>query len=108
LQILKVDNPKEIKLVIADTFLKRMIGLLGKKSLPKGEAWLFYNCRAVHTLGMRFKIDIIFLDKEGSVLETRRNVGFGQLAIGPKGTYATLECSPGWFNLKNLKFDAQK
>jgi hypothetical protein len=35
-------------------------------------------------------------------------VGFGQLAIGPKGTYATLECSPGWFNLKNLKFDAQK
>lgn len=101
-----MDNPQIIKLVVADTFLKRMIGLLGKKSLPVGEAWLFYNCRAVHTLGMRFKIDIIFLDREGNVLEVRRNVGFGQLAIGPSGTFATLECSTGWLNLKKLKFDA--
>lgn len=97
-----MDNPKEIKLVIADTFLKRMIGLLGKKSLPVGEAWLFYNCRAVHTLGMRFKIDIIFLDKQGNVLEQRKNVGFGQLAIGPTGTYATLECATGWFDTKKV------
>ena len=56
------------KLEIADTFKGRMVGLLNRESLSPQSALLLTNCRSVHTFGMRFSIDIAFLDKDGYIL----------------------------------------
>jgi len=70
------------KLEIADTFKDRMIGLLNRESLSPQSALLLTKCRSVHTFGMRFSIDIAFLDKDGHVLSlVDSRVGFAQLAV---------------------------
>lgn len=55
---------------VADTYLRRLIGLLGKT-----KRWARFGCglwivpsRGVHTIGMLFPIDLIFLGKEGKVI----------------------------------------
>ena len=53
---------------IADTFYKRMKGLLGKSELRAGESLLIKPCMSVHTFFMRFSIDVIFLNKRNQVV----------------------------------------
>src|SRR5438552_17274780 len=48
--------------------LKRMVGLLSRRSLTKGEGLLIDRCYGIHTVGMRFPIDVLFLDKELRVM----------------------------------------
>ena len=55
-------------LSVADTFFKRLKGLLGKKELPHGEGLWIKPCNSVHTFGMKFPIDVVFLDKENRVV----------------------------------------
>ena len=52
----------------ANTVLKRMIGLLNRNCLGAGEGLLIDRCYGIHTFGMRFAIDVLFLDKELRVI----------------------------------------
>lgn len=54
------------------TFLGRAIGLLYRSTLPEGAALLLDPCRSVHTFGMRFRIDVLFLDPQGQVVRVYR------------------------------------
>jgi uncharacterized protein len=55
-------------LAMADTFFTRLKGLLGKNKLPHGEGLWIKPCNSVHTFGMKFPIDVVFLDKENHVV----------------------------------------
>jgi uncharacterized membrane protein (UPF0127 family) len=46
----------------------RLRGLLGRPPPPAGQALWIAPCRQVHTLGMRYPIDVVHLDREGRVL----------------------------------------
>jgi len=61
---------KEIssRLTVADNFFDRLKGLLGRKSLQEGEGLLLRPCKGIHTIGMRFPIDVLFLDRKNCVL----------------------------------------
>jgi thiamine-monophosphate kinase len=50
----------------------RLRGLLGCEPLPEGHALLLERCRAVHTMGMRRAIDVVFVARDGVVLDLRR------------------------------------
>jgi uncharacterized membrane protein (UPF0127 family) len=52
----------------ANSVLKRMVGLLNRKALAQGEGLLLDRCYGIHTIGMRFPIDVLFLDKELRVI----------------------------------------
>jgi uncharacterized protein len=52
----------------ANTVLKRMVGLLNRKALAQGEGLLLDRCYGIHTFGMRFSIDVLFLDKDFRVM----------------------------------------
>ncbi len=54
----------------ANTFLSRLVGLLGRSSLSPGEGLLIQPCSSVHTAFMRFTIDVVYIDKEGRVVKT--------------------------------------
>jgi hypothetical protein len=47
---------------VADTPRSRRIGLLKHDRLEAGEGLWIYPTQAIHTLGMRFPIDVVFLD----------------------------------------------
>ena len=51
-----------------------MRGLAWLDALPEDYALLFRRCRSVHTFGMRFPIDVIFLDRQGTVVRVARGV----------------------------------
>jgi len=56
---------------IADTSSKRRTGLLKHASLPKGQGIWIVPCEAVHTFGMKFAIDVLFLNRKRKVLKVR-------------------------------------
>lgn len=69
------------ELHVADSFAGRLVGLLGKPGLKAGQALLLRNCRSVHSWGMRFSIDVVFLADDGTVAEIHRGVRPWRLVI---------------------------
>lgn len=55
------------RIVIAETNLSRMVGLLGKSGLEVGEGLIIYPSQSIHTVAMRFAIDVIFADRNWRV-----------------------------------------
>lgn len=53
---------------LADTGLGRLRGLLFRPEPRRGEGLLLTPCNAIHTWGMRFSLDVVFLDAAGRVL----------------------------------------
>ena len=75
---------------IADGWLARLLGLMWLKDVPPGTALLLPRCSSVHTFGMRFAIDVLFLDETGRMIAERRGVGPGRIVRCP-GAAAVLE-----------------
>ena len=74
--------------------LSRSVGLLGKKTLPDGEALLIRPCWSIHTWFMRFALDVIFLDRENRVLKVALNMGPWRMAMA-KGAHSVIEMKAG-------------
>lgn len=66
---------------IADTSLKRRTGLLKHTGLAPGEGLWITPCEGVHTFGMKFAIDVVFLNKKKKVLKIRPNMVKRRLAL---------------------------
>ena len=62
------------KLTLADSFIKRMRGLLGRETLDDDSAIVITPCNLIHTFGMKFNIDVVFLDKNRRIVNYRRDV----------------------------------
>ena len=84
-----------IKVTIAVSFLARLIGLLSRSSLADNQALLLLPCGGIHTIGMRFSIDVVFLAADGRVLGFADNVKPNRFRFAPKGTKQVLEVAEG-------------
>ena len=51
---------------IADTFWRRFLGLMGRKSIAPSEALLLSPCSSVHMCFMRFPIDVAYIKRQGN------------------------------------------
>lgn len=65
---------------VAVDFRARLLGLAGLRREAAGAGLLIPRCRSVHTFGMRFALDLVFLDGDGRVLAVRREVPPRRLA----------------------------
>ena len=75
----------------------RLRGLLGRDGLARGEAMAFPRCGAVHTVGMRFPIDVAFLGRDGRPVRLVRAVPPGRLLVwGGFRARTTVEAAAGW------------
>jgi uncharacterized membrane protein (UPF0127 family) len=72
----------------------RLRGLLGRSGLAAGEGMLFPRTGSIHTMFMRFPIDVVFLDGELSVLSVREAVPAWR-TVKQRGAKATLELAAG-------------
>ena len=78
----------------ATTAAARLLGLAFLPSLAEGHALLIPRCRSVHTFGMRFPIDVAFLDGCGRPLRVERGVRARRI-LACRGAFAVLETRAG-------------
>lgn len=57
-----------LSLCITESTFERMRGLLGRAPLGPGEAMVIDACNMVHTFGMHYPIDVVFVDRAGTIL----------------------------------------
>jgi uncharacterized protein len=78
----------------ADTLASRLLGLAWLREIPPGHALLIPDCRSVHTFGMRFAIDIAFLDGAGRAIRIERAVPRRRV-LGCRRAFAVIETPAG-------------
>ena len=79
---------------IADTSSTRRTGLLKHTKLDPGEGLWIAPTEGVHTFGMKFPIDVIFLNKKKKILKVRPNMARGRIAISLRA-HSVLELPAG-------------
>lgn len=88
---------------LADSLFSRMKGLLGRQSLPDGTGLWIRPCNSVHTIGMRFPIDVVFLDKSQRVVIFYENLKPFRLTAVNLGTASVVELPAGKIAAVGLK-----
>jgi hypothetical protein len=83
---------REVRLAVSP--LSRLLGLSGLPAREVGGGLLIPRCRSVHTFGMRFRLDVVFLDSAGAPLEVRGDVGAGRV-LWCRAATAVLEAPVG-------------
>ena len=79
---------------IANTSAKRRTGLLKHASLERGDGLWIAPCEGVHTFGMKFPIDVLFLNKKKQVLKIRPDMGKGRISFNLRA-HSVLELPAG-------------
>jgi uncharacterized protein len=77
----RTGEPIATDVEMADTRAARRKGLLGRDGLEPTAALILLPCFSVHTISMRFPIDVIFLDKAGVVLRVVKHMAPGRMAV---------------------------
>ena len=89
---------------VANTRARRRRGLLGRDRLDPCAALVITPCFVIHTLSMRFAIDVLFLDRDGVVVRIVTNLEPGRIALARRarsvvelaaGALATRDVSVG-------------
>jgi len=86
----------------ANTFFKRLFGLMFKKNISEQEALVFYNAPSIHTFFMRFAIDIIFLDNDMRIIRICEGLKPFRVVFC-KGVFCTIECLSGTVSVNKAK-----
>lgn len=105
-------NGATLEVEVAETFLSRLRGLMGRRRLDAGRGLLLAPCNSIHMLFMRFAIDVVYLDKDFCIKKIARNV---PTWIGMSfcfGAWAALEMASGEADRLKLavgqKFEREK
>jgi uncharacterized protein len=91
------------KIKIAEGFFSRLFGLIFKKVLSNSEGLLFENCNSIHTLGMRYCIDVVFLNKSNEVIAIFYSLKPFRFTPFIKNASKVLEFKSGFITGTNLQ-----
>jgi len=91
----------------ARTFWSRGKGLLGRESLPEGQALWIHHCNSIHTCFMKFAIDCVFVDKNLKVKALYSEVKPWRLILPVWGASSVIEMSAGSINKMNVSVGDQ-
>jgi uncharacterized membrane protein (UPF0127 family) len=80
---------------VADTFYTRLMGLLRDKTLEYGDGMWIAPCNSIHSIGMRFKFDAIFLDKNLRVVHLVREMKPWRISKMVFSAHSVLEVPAG-------------
>lgn len=92
---------------IADRFFEKLVGLLRDKALDSQQGLLLSGCKQVHTMGMKFPIDVIFLSQEGVILHIENSLLKGKVSKYVKKAFYSLELKSGFAKEHNLRVHDQ-
>jgi uncharacterized membrane protein (UPF0127 family) len=80
---------------IADTFIARRVGWRRENAVHHQQGLLLIPGGSIHTVGMRFAVDVVFLDRRMRVLRLSPNVAPQSFRLAPRGTARVLELAAG-------------
>lgn len=83
-------------------FWPRARGLLGRPPPEEGVAWLFERCRGVHSCGMGYAIDVIFIDRKGRVRRMVESLKPWRATCCPRAAH-TIEACAGTIRQRGLR-----
>jgi len=86
----------------ADTWWQRLAGFIPRNIVEPDEGLWFRDCWAIHTLGMRAQIDVIFLDRDGRVVRAQRSVPLQHPLISCIGARNVVELGAGALDGRDL------
>ena len=84
-----------LEILIADSFLTRLAGLMLRKKLPPTTGLLLAPCNSVHMCFMCFAIDVVYLDKEYKIIKIVNNLRPWLGLTMCSKAWATLELNAG-------------
>ena len=87
----------------AEGWLERTVGFLPRASIAPEEGIWFEGCHAVHTIGMRTALDVVFLDKENRVVKVEENVTPQKIYVGARNAHTVAEFGPGFAKANRLE-----
>ncbi|MEQ8235609.1 MAG: DUF192 domain-containing protein [Syntrophomonadaceae bacterium] len=91
---------------LANGFFTRLKGLLGRTGLAEGEGILLSPCSSIHCFGMKFPIDVIFLDRNYNIIDLKRDMRPGSHASCGKARFV-LELKAGEIEKNELQIGQQ-
>ncbi len=83
------------RVAYAVTPWRRTIGFLLRRMVEPSEGLWFRRCAAIHTVGVRAALDVIFLDRDDTVVRVISPVPRNRIVRGGPGVAATLELGSG-------------
>jgi len=83
-----------LQVIVAKTMRSRLVGLAFLSELGRSVALELPRCRSVHTFGMRFSIDVVFLDGQGAPIRVVEGVSPRRITVC-RSAKALLETEAG-------------
>ena len=80
---------------LAEWWWQRLRGLLGRPPLQPGEGLLLTPCRAIHMAGMKYPLDVAFLDRKCAVVALYFGIAPGKRTRWHASAHSALELPSG-------------
>jgi uncharacterized protein len=91
----------------ADSFLHRALGLLARPRIRADEGLWIENCFAIHTVGMRSAIDVIFVDSDRRVIFIAKRVAPFRIMVPIGKAQSVIELGAGALELNDVMIGDQ-
>jgi uncharacterized membrane protein (UPF0127 family) len=97
LRVMNTERNRELgtRIGLADSWLMRLRGMLARPAPVAGEGLLLTPCRSVHMYGMRFPLDIAFLDADRAIVAAYRSLAPGSRTHWHRNAVHALELPAG-------------
>ena len=89
--------------IIADSFFKRLKGLMFTKELPDQNALLIKPCNEIHTFNMNYSIDVLYIDVNNKILAISEDMKPGIIGKCVKNAISVVELPCNKIRSSNIK-----
>jgi uncharacterized membrane protein (UPF0127 family) len=87
---------------LAVTRAERRRGLLGRAGMDHSAALVLSPCWSIHTMFMRFPIDVVFVDRGGRAVRIVRDLVPWRIAVAPRA-HAAIELAAGSVDARDVR-----
>ncbi|NHC41383.1 DUF192 domain-containing protein [Bacillus sp. MM2020_1] len=97
MKVVNLSNGAELvnHLSTADTFFKRLKGLMFSENLPAGHGLLIRPCQSIHTFFMSYSIDVLYISKDLEIVGMDETILPAKVGKFQKRAYSVLEMPAG-------------
>ncbi len=105
MKVVNLSNGTEIadNIGCADSFFKRLKGLMFTKNLPAGHGLLIKPCQSIHTFFMKYPIDVVYLDGNNEIVGLDEDMNPAKIGKVHRKSKSVLELPSGTIRNAELK-----
>ncbi len=89
--------------IIASSFTKKLFGLIFAERLDKDSCFFMHGSNSIHTMWMRYSLDVIFLDEKDNIIRIIEKIPPFRFTPFVKNAKKVIEFYPGFIGLKKIK-----